>query len=206
MGLLRCVVLGCVVLATAPVSGCFNHGGSLPEVDRALASGVAPTPKSFTYCSDHGCEVEHPVSLSDAEWARIAAPLATPAADPAAERAAVAEAVGLYEQVVGPETGTAKDPGGTGIFSPRGDLDCVDEAVNTTRLLIMLDDAHLLTFHGAGRPVHRAFVGNSRTHMTAVLHAKDGVSWAVDSWFHDSGQPAEVVELDRWLDGWEPRP
>jgi hypothetical protein len=192
------------VLAAGLLSGCFNHGGSLPEVDKALASDVQPTPERFTYCSDHGCEIEHPVALSKVDWARITAPLVAPAADAAAERTAVAEVVGLFEQVVGPETGTAGDPAGTGILAPLGDLDCVDEAVNTTRLLIMLDDGGLLTFHSAGRPVHRAFVGNSRTHMTAVMHEKGGVGWAVDSWFHDSGRPAEVVELSRWLDGWEP--
>lgn len=194
----------CAVLVAGLLSGCFSHGGSLPQADKALATGLPPKPEGFTYCSDHGCEIEHPVSLNEAQWARITAPLAEPAADAAAERAAVAQVVGLYEQVVGPETGTASDPAGTGILAPAGDLDCVDEAVNTTRLLIMLDEAGLLTFHRAGRPVHRAFVGNSRTHMTAVMQEKLGVPWAVDSWFHDSGQPAEIVELSRWLDGWEP--
>lgn len=194
----------CVVLTAGLLSGCFGHGGSLPEADRALATDVAPTPKSFTYCSDHGCEIEHPVSLNEAQWARITAPLAVPAAVPAAERAAVAEAVGLFEQVVGPETGTADDRAGTAILAPPGDLDCVDEAVNTTRLLIMLDDAGLLTFHKVGWPVHRAFVGNSRTHMTATMREVEGVAWAVDSWFRDSGQPADIVELSRWLEGWEP--
>jgi len=192
------------VFIVALLGGCFAHGKSLPEADRALASGPPPKPQAFTYCSDHNCEVEHPVSLTDEEWARVTAPLAEEAADAAAERAAVAEAVGLFEQVVGPRTGTARDPGGTGIFAPWGDLDCVDEAVNTTRLLAMLDDAGLLTFHSAGRPIHRAFVGKSRTHMTATMHEKNGVSWAVDSWFHPSGQPAEVIELDLWLQGWEP--
>ena len=81
---------------------------------------------------------------------------------------------------MGPDTGTASDPAGTGILAPLGDLDCVDEAVNTTRLLMMLDDGGLLTFHSAGRPVHRAFVGNSRTHMTAVMREKGGVAWAVE--------------------------
>ncbi|HKY94022.1 MAG TPA: hypothetical protein VJL84_01900 [Kiloniellales bacterium] len=191
-------------MAASLLSGCLNHGKSLPQADQALASGLPPTPEQFTYCSDHGCEIQHPVSLTAADWAGIVEPLAGPAGDGAAERAAVAEVVGRFERVVGPRTGTANDPAGTGILAPVGDLDCVDEAVNTTRLLIMLDDAGLLSFHTAGRPIHRAFVGNSRTHMTAVLHEKGGVGWAVDSWFHDSGSPAEVVELSRWLDGWEP--
>jgi len=194
----------CAILAVGLLGGCLSHGTSLPQADKALAAGGPPTPARFSYCSDHNCEIEHPVTLSEEAWAEIVQPLAEPAADAAAERAIVAAVVGRYEMAVGAMTGTGRDPGGTGIFAPIGDLDCVDEAVNTTRLLVMLDDAGLLAFHKAGRPVHRAFVGKSRTHMTATMREVDGVAWAVDSWFHDSGQPAEVIELSRWLDGWEP--
>jgi hypothetical protein len=195
-----------ILLIAGLLSGCLSHGTSLPQADRALATvkTMPPAPQRFTYCSDHNCEIEHPVSLSDAEWAEVTAVLSEAAADAAAERAAVAESVGRFERIVGPRTGTAGDPGGTGIFAPAGDLDCVDEAVNTTRFLIMLENAGLLRFHSAGWPVHRAFVGNSRTHMTAVMREAGGGSWAVDSWFHRSGAAAEVLPLDLWLAGWEP--
>jgi hypothetical protein len=194
------------LLLAALLTGCLSHGTSLPQADRALAGvkEMPPTPQGFTYCSDHNCEIEHPVALSESDWAEITAALAEPAADAESERAAVAESVGRFERVVGPRTGTAADPGGTGIFAPAGDLDCVDEAVNTTRFLVMLDNAGLLRFHRAGWPVHRAFVGNSRTHMTATLREANGGAWAVDSWFHRSGAPAEVVPLELWLTGWEP--
>jgi hypothetical protein len=194
------------LLVVALLTGCLSHGTSLPQADRALAGvkETPPTPQRFTYCSDHNCEVEHPVSLSDTDWAKVTAALAEAPVDAEAERAAVALSVARFEQSVGPRTGTARDPGGTGIFAPAGDLDCVDEAVNSTRFLVMLDNAGLLRFHRAGWPVHRAFVGNSRTHMTATLQEAGGTRWAVDSWFHASGEPAEVVPIELWLSGWEP--
>jgi len=191
------------ILSLLTLAGCFNHGTSLPKADQALA-GAAPTPAAFRYCSDHGCEVQHQVSLSAAAWATITAPLAAGPATPAAERAAVAEAVARFERAVGPETGTDGDVAGTQVFASRGQLDCVDEAVNTSRLLVMLQDAGLLQFHTAGSPVHRAFVGAMSTHMTAVLLERGGRAYAVDSWFRPSGQPADVIDLDSWLEGWQP--
>lgn len=183
--------------------GACQHGGSLPAVDRALTDLDRVTPASFTYCSDHGCEVQQPVSLSAGDWAAITAPLEAPAADAAAERQAVAVAVGRFETRVALQAGTGVDKGGTMIFAGRRQLDCVDETVNTTRFLTMLERDGLLRFHRRGRPVHRAFAGGF-SHMTATLRDREGATWAIDSWFRDSGQPADVVPLDAWLAGWNP--
>lgn len=188
--------------------GACQHGGSLPSVDKALVGVDQVTPQAFTYCSEHGCELQQRISLSDAEWAQITEPLATPAADAAAERQAVAEAVGRFETTVARQAGTGVDKGGTQTFAGRRQLDCVDESVNTTRFLTMLDKAELLRFHIRGRPVHRAFAGGF-SHMTATLRETasatgGGSSWAIDSWFWDSGRPAEVVPLDVWLAGYNP--
>jgi len=192
-----------VLLALLALAAC-QHGGSLPSVDRALVGVERVTPEDFTYCSEHGCELQQSVSLSPAEWAQITEPLATPAADAAAERLAVAEAVGRFETAVARQTGTGGDKGGTQTFPDRRQLDCVDESVNTTRFLTMLAKAELLRFHIRGRPVHRAFAGGF-SHMTATLRdAGAGTSWAIDSWFKDNGQAAEVVPLDVWLAGYNP--
>lgn len=182
------------------------HGGSLPQVDKALAPDARdpPTPASFVHCSGHGCKTAQPLSLNEAEWSFVTAPLAFPPASAAAEREALAQVAARFEQVTGPKAGTAGDLGGTKIFLVGGQLDCVDEAINTTRLLNMLYAEDLLRFHTPRWPVHRSFVGNSRTHMTAALLERGNGAWAVDSWFHDNGRAAEVVPLDLWLAGWEP--
>ena len=44
-------------------------------------------------------------------------------------------------------------------------------------------------------------------HVTAtVIDRQTGSTFAVDSWFRDSGEPADVVPLEEWLDGWNPPP
>lgn len=184
------------------LAGC-QHGGSLPSVDKALVGVDQLTPDAFPFCSDHGCEVQQQVSLTPEEWSGIVAPLAEPAPDAAAERQAVAAAVGRFETAVARQAGTGVDRGGTMTFPGRRQLDCVDESVNTTRFLTMLDKQGLLHFHIRGRPVHRAFAGGF-SHMTATLREEGGGSWAIDSWFSDSGEPAEVVALDVWLAGYNP--
>ncbi len=37
------------------------------------------------------------------------------------------------------------------------------------------------------------------------MEVGSGQSYAVDSWFHDNGVPAEIVPLPDWLSGWMPR-
>lgn len=195
-----------VLFLGALLAGCIAHGRSLPQADAALADleKVPPTPAAFAYCSDHNCENQHRVHFSPVEWAEVTAPLAEPPEDAAAEREALRHVVGRFERAAGRQAGTGEDRAGTMVFPPRGQLDCVDESVNTTRLLAMLEDAGLLRFHQPGWPIHRAFVGKSRTHLTAVIREKGGGSWALDSWFRDAGEPADVIELERWLEGWEP--
>ena len=197
---MRVAAVACAVLLLA---GC-PRGGSLPSVDRALTGVDQITPDNFTYCSDHGCKVQQAVKLTDADWASITEPLAMPAADAAAERQAVIEAVGRYETTVARQTGTAVDRGGTSVFPGPRQLDCVDESVNTTRFLTLLEKAGLLHFHQRGQPAHR-FMSGGLTHMTATLRELDGgQSWAVDSWFRDSGEMADVIELEAWQAGWRP--
>ncbi len=191
------------------LAGCFfNHGQNLPRAADALERSALepPRPERFTLCRDHGCMSERPVSLGAGAWAEIIAPLRSAAATPAEERRQVAEAVGRFERAAGPQAGTAADVGGTLTgYGAGGQQDCVDEAVNTTRFLQMLDKAGLLRHHEVGTPVHRAWIPDELTHLTAVL-VEDGSrrDYAIDSWFHGNGHAAEVVDIEAWLEGWQP--
>lgn len=195
--------LGFILLLS--LTGCFSHGGSLPVVDRNLATvdKNSPTLSAIDICSDHGCQKVTTVKLSQATWDGITAGLQERPANAAAEREAVALAVGLFEKAVGGQAGTSVDKGGTMTFPGRRQQDCVDESVNTTRFLTMLQEAGLLHYHKRGWPVHRAFRGGS-SHMTATLQEIGGRLWAIDSWFYDNGQPSEVLTVETWLTGWNP--
>ncbi len=109
---------------------------------------------------------------------------------------------------MGERVGTSADIGGTfqGAFKS-GQLDRVDEAVKTTVYLSLIEDDGLLKWHTLGAPADRnPFTGACCwPHKTAVVVVTSSrSSYAVNSWFHHNGVPAEVVTLTDWLSGWKP--
>jgi hypothetical protein len=166
-----------------------------------------PRPSQFYVCHEHGCAEKTRVSLSEREWTQVRTLMAPQAVSAAEERARIARATALLETFVGPQAGTARDVGGTfqGLGHGAGQLDCEDEAANTTQFLVMMADDGLLKFH---RPIGRQWRGNFLNgwpHTTAVVaEIGSGREWAVDTWFEDNGRPAHVVEAERWRAGWWP--
>ena len=165
-----------------------------------------PSPSRFAYCYGYGCRTAvEPAQLGD-DWAAIEALFASAAQSPAEERARMAETVARFEQSMGARYGTAADKGGTFTsFGRPGQLDCIDEALNTTTLLRMLKSQGLLAWHDVAAPVQRGFIVGSWPHVTAVVvEHQTTAAYAIDSWFRDNGQRADVVPVDAWLDGWAP--
>jgi hypothetical protein len=192
------IALSCILLGAA---GCTTFP-TLPETGMGQ-----PSPKHFPYCRDHTCKTIETLAFSDAQWAAVTAPLGHPSADAAEERTRIASSVATYEQEAGVKAGTTNDRGGTIVgFFRSGQLDCVDEATNTDTLLVMLDNEGLLHWHRRGQPRMRlVFLSDGVPHVTAtVIDRGDGATYAVDSWFRDNGEPADVVPLEEWLDGWNP--
>jgi len=182
-------------------------GGS-PARDLLMeVEGRPQSPDRFGVCKGYGCDELVLTSFSTREWARIEAIFDDPAPDATSERRRIAEAVGEVERLVGPKTGTDRDAPGAAIinFSRQGQMDCIDEAFNTTLYLRMMADAGLLRWHDVGEPARRGYVVDGWPHNTAtVIGRNTGRGWAVDSWFHGNGVPPEIVPLDVWLDGWTP--
>lgn len=175
-----------------------------PEIAAAVDREAMPT--AFAVCRGYGCGLRDLVGL-DAAGERALRALFEPApADAAAERAAVSRAVALLEQVAGRALGTWADQPRTPMrLGDPTQLDCVDESINTSSALHLLQRQGWLKWHVPAHPARRyAFLGFG-VHYTAVLSERgSGRAWAVDSWFHANGAPAEVVELARWRAGWRP--
>lgn len=126
--------------------------------------------------------------------------------DAAAERAAIAQAIGILEDLIGAKAGTDDDRAGTfGNSAWPGQLDCNDEAVNsTTYMRLMLADG-LLRFHRISNPTTRGGFLIFGRHSSAVIQeVASGEKFAVDAWFYDNGQPAVILPLSVWKDGWRP--
>jgi hypothetical protein len=178
-------------------------GEALAARDWYEARGTPPPNGNRVYvCHGYSCRVVTPVTLSAAEVKQIAAPLVPAAPNPATERDALSRAVQIFETLVGRRVGTSGDLAemqfGRG---GRGQMDCIDEATNTTSLLRMLAQAGHLKHHHVLQPSARGFFLDGRyPHATAVLAEIDAnTKWAIDSWPRANGQAPVIQKLSEWM-------
>ena len=183
----------------------------VPAVSQAVDSDHAPDashrrPDAFSVCYGHGCRETVQLSLTAREWAEVKKQLSPPADNALNERRRIRRAIALLEVIVGRHTGTSSDIGGTFAGTGRlGQMDCVDEATNTTAYLQRMANAGLLRWHTVDEPAHRGFFILGWPHTSAVIRETEtGERYSVDSWFHANGYPPEIVPLNRWRAGWRP--
>lgn len=157
-------------------------------------------------CSGYSCKTRHDIGLSATEWEAVKSLFQSGITSPEIERERVSLAIGLLEAYVSPEQGTVNDRPETPFFIPtNGQLDCIDEAHNTTVFLHLLDQEGLIKWHTVDIPAQRGFFIGGWPHSTAVLTVNEtSQSWAIDSWFYVQGTKAEVILLDTWKGGWKP--
>lgn len=126
-----------------------------------------------------------------------------PARSAAAERAGIRRMIAWAERRVAPAVGSTDDVGGLDLWNAgvNGQMDCIDEATNTTSYLLVAERNGLLHHHVVSRPVARGFFLDGRyPHATATLRADDGTAWAVDSWPRKNGALPDVMPLDAWFE------
>jgi hypothetical protein len=175
-----------------------------------LARHVGPdlSYRDFVVCKDYGCTTLVPMALKPEEWAQVKALFVTRAADAPSERATIAQAVALFEKIVGPKAGTVGDEAGADLIltSKQEQQDCIDESFNTTTYITLLEWNGLLHWHHVGEPARRGkFVDLEWPHNTATVVEISTDNWfAIDSWFHKNGELPEIVPVQVWLDGWRP--
>ena len=160
----------------------------------------------FDICHGGGCAAVEHAALNAVEWAQVRAvfePLPQSAED---ERACIAAAIGVLEGIVGIKTATATDRGGTfGNAAYPGQMDCNDEAANSTTYMKLMAQDGLIRFHALTDTRTRGFFFNGWPHTTAAIRDKrSGALYAVDSWFYDNGAPAVILPLSTWKTGWKP--
>jgi hypothetical protein len=165
-----------------------------------------PTPAKFSVCHGNSCRLRTDISLSATEWSQVRALFDPPPADARAERQQIARATGLLEIFTGRQAGTLEDAPGMGVhWNPDGQLDCIDEATNSTEYLRMMAADGLIRFHEIGLPVNRFVMTAWGPSNTATISERaTGKVYAVDSYFRGNGQPADILPLDVWTAGWVP--
>ena len=163
--------------------------------------GRAPTKDQIFVCHGYTCRIVTPVRFGADEIAKIAGSLARGPTDAVAERDAISMAVQEFETIVGARIGTTNDlPGMQFGQGTDGQMDCIDEATNTTGLLIFLAGHGYLTHHTVEAPAARGFFVDGRyPHNTAVLRdTSSGEKWAIDSWPRANALPPVIMRLKEW--------
>ncbi|MEJ1159433.1 hypothetical protein [Prosthecomicrobium sp. N25] len=174
------------------VSWYQERGGmSLPSGDRLV------------YCHGFECRLRTAIPMSGEDLKTLTELFASHAATPEAEREAIDLAVQWWEKHAAPLLGGPPDIRGSEPkhANKRGQTDCLDEATNSTTILVYLQEKGLLRHHRVIRPESRG--GFLYAHATAVFQeVAGGRDWIVDSWMRDSGDPNDVMPLDQWLASW----
>jgi len=181
-----------------------NVSAAVTDITRIYQQ--VPVLNGFDVCTGGGCaEIKH-VSLNHEEWQTITA-IFSRAGSPAnaeQERSLIASAIGAFEKIIGAKTGTAADLAGT-FHSIQGQLDCNDEAINSTTYMRLMRQSGLIQLHEIEDMRTRNFFFSGWPHTTAVIHElATGERYAVDSWFYDNGLPATVVPFALWKSGYIP--
>ncbi len=197
-------ILKGVALSLAVICTSCSHSPAKPLLARYSEQNDV---SSFLVCSEYGCAVKQWVSLNDAEWNQVGSVFLPASQNAAEERERIREAVALIEEIVGPKAGTDVDRAGATIMTmnKRGQLDCIDEAYNTTTYLRMMDADNFIKFHEIGSPARRGYILNRWPHNTAtVVEHGSEANYVVDSWYGANGMLPDIVTLELWMDGWSP--
>ena len=164
-----------------------------------------PTADNYSICHGHTCNSFATIRLTTEQWQSIESLFYPPANDATQEREQIKQAIALLEIYSGEQAGTYNDRAKNEISqSTKGQLDCIDEATNTTVYLRLLSDNNLLQFHQQASRTHRG--GLFAPHNTAtIIETHSNIRYAVDSWFYANGEQPVIQPLSQWKDGWEPK-
>ncbi len=198
-------VVGCSAnnIALAPIKPIFvidNIHELTTSINRPFIG--FPTPNHYSICHGHTCSKIAFIHLSVPQWSTVKALFTPPAANAQQERKQIKLAISLLETMTGQQAGTYKDRAENDISNGlNGQLDCIDEATNTTVYLRMLSEANLLIFHQQASRTSRG--GLFSPHNTAtIIEIESNTRYAVDSWFDNNGEPPAIIPLTRWMEIW----
>ena len=146
---------------------------------------------------------------AQAEFADLFKP---PSRNAAEERIRLGRAIALFEIKVGVAIGTSRDRYAATTFNKNNDpgqLDCIDETVNTTTYLRLLAGLGLMKFHVIGEAAQRGSISGFAfndfvTNTAVIVDRKTGAQFAVDSYFFGNGREPKIIPLAKWSKNWRP--
>jgi hypothetical protein len=181
-----------------------NIHAAISDITRIFRQ--TPQLNQFEVCQGGGCAQSNQLAISETEWKSVAQIFRPKAINAAEERVQISKAIGALELIIGAKNGTSTDLAGTFDNSDfKGQLDCNDEAINTTTYMRLLKSNGFMLFHEIEDTRTRNFFFTGWPHTTAVIHdTKTGERYAVDSWFYDNGHAATIVPFAQWKANYKP--
>jgi hypothetical protein len=194
--------------ACAALAGC---AGAQDYVDAFAAP--SPTVAEVTICHGYGCRWMTNVRVEPSAQVEFADLFKPPSSNAAEERARLGRAIALFEIKVGVAIGTGNDRYAATTFNKNNDpgqLDCIDETVNTTTYLRLLSGLGLMKFHVVGDAAQRGSISGFAfndfvTNTAVIVDRKTGAQFAIDSYFYANGREPKIMPLAEWRNNWRPR-
>ena len=188
-------------VAALLLAGCVAQSNGNPESWYQRQGRIVPAGSSRVWvCHGFGCAYKTVITFSPRDIAVMRRIMGRPRTA-AEERRNIRKLVAWAEKRVAPEAGSANDVAGLDIGNARvrGQMDCLDEATNTTSYLLIAERNGLLRHHTVAKPVARGFFLDGRyPHATAVIH-DGGEAFAVDSWPMANGELPDILPLEEWF-------
>ncbi|MCH8238898.1 MAG: hypothetical protein IIB62_02380 [Proteobacteria bacterium] len=177
----------------------FRPGGP-PELHYREYNAQPPRGNTVSVCHAHGCQLQESFTFTRADISDLSVLMeyVRGADTPAQERRAIAYAIGWMERRAGPATGTANDRAGLSFMNTPGQLDCVDEATNTTSYLLVLAGNGLLRHHTVIRPFSKASFFKWPHFSAMIKERRSGRVYAVDSFFGPNGANPAIQLASKW--------
>lgn len=193
----------------------------------ALSAGqVARADETVVFCYNYDCLSTAEVVFTDAQLERVGDWLSY-APNAATERRILAQVMARLYRWAGTQTPiTADKAGDYADDGVEGRMDCLDHTATNTRLLKMLEARGALRFHRVSETARRTSALGLLQHFSATIETRVLPTWqlsaglgqaaplatsaepaeryVVDTWFHDHGEPAEIMPLKEWLEGGGP--
>lgn len=154
-------------------------------------------------CYDFHCKTRQYVTLSGEEWQQVADWFDPPAKTPDEERKQIRHAIGWMEVVVGNHAPTSIDLEFDEVHNindrETGQLDCVDESVNTTTYLRLFESSGFLKHHVVIGEAYRKALFDQ--HWAGQVREKEtGTRYIVDTWFQPNGHLPTIQKSLEWED------
>lgn len=215
--MMRRYLYSLLILASS-LSGCMTHHSDRPITPIRTGQNLSdiwdnhyrffigqPTPSHFSVCHSMSCYRISEVSLTKEDWSDILG-LFSKTMNAEEERLSIQQAIARLEMLIGQQIGSKNDLARNQITNNRfGQMDCIDEATNTSVYLRMLENAQALKWHTTAPRTSRGIFQGQAPHNTAtIIDSQTHTRYAVDSWFYGNGEKPVIIHLDSWMSGWEP--